>query len=453
MTGFNVIGHVTANLGLGVLARNVVRLLAHRGVPVAALDIDAGHGRSGMDLSLKEFLVPRGADLPHPINLFVLPAPTLRYVLPKVEAVALAEGRIDVAFPMWELATIPQHWHSILEFFDAIIAGSPFIRAAHESALSNVFTIPAEVPLFLPDRIMPARHRFGPRAASRVVFLTAFEPHSDVIRKNPLGTIRAFRQAATGRDDLHLVVKVNNPASDWRSDPSMRTLVEASAGCEAITFLTEPFGYQEALGLYAAADVIVSLHRAEGVGFLPMEAMLLGKPVIATGWSGNMAYMNHRVACLVDYELVPLHAPGGIYEKLLAGEPATWAEPNLATAAAWMRRLASDPALRIHYGELARAHVAAFQESALRASFVDEVVELFSNRTLLCKSLAVKHGRLRNVSEIDLIPAPAARSLAAQIASLKQAIADRDTELEAIRNSTSWRLSAPLRRLATILRH
>jgi len=53
-TGINVTGHITANPGLGVLARALVRLLAQKGAPVAALDIDAGHGRSGADLSLGE---------------------------------------------------------------------------------------------------------------------------------------------------------------------------------------------------------------------------------------------------------------------------------------------------------------------------------------------------------------------------------------------------------------
>ena len=450
--GVNVIGHITANLGLGVLARAVVSLLAHKGVPVAALDIDAGHGRSEADRSLSQYLVPAATDLPHPINLFVLPAPSLHHVVPRLEAVALAEGRINAALPMWELPTMPPHWHRILELFDAIVAGSPFIRATHENALSTVFTVPADIPLFLPAGIAPARDRFGPQAADRVVFLTAFEPHSDPARKNPLGAIRAFRQVAARNPNVHLVVKVNNAAADWEADPVLRRLAEASAGCDAISFLTDPFSYEDALGLYAAADVIVSLHRAEGIGFLPMEAMALGKPVIATGWSGNMAYMRHGVACLVDYRLVPLDAPGGIYASMLAGEPATWAEPDIETAAAWMHRLAADPALRQRIGEAARAHIAAFQERALGAGFVNELREIHANRDLLCKSTDQKRERLRQIAKMPLSPPPGSRSPAAQVLDLTQAVADRDAQLREIRDSTSWRVTAPLRRLVTLLR-
>jgi len=450
--GINVIGHITANLGLGVLARAVVRVLAHNAVPVAAFDVDAGFGRSGADLSLSEYLVPAPSDLLHPINLFVLPAPSLHQILPQLDTVALAEGRINAALPMWELPTMPPHWHRILEFFDVIVAGSPFIRATHENALSNVFTIPAEIPLFLPADIIPDRDRFGPQAADRVVFLTAFEPYSDPARKNPLGIIRAFREVAAGSHNVHLVVKMNNAAKEWQADPALRYLADASAGCDAITFLTDPFSYEQALGLYAAADVIVSLHRAEGIGFLPMEAMALGKPVIATGWSGNMAYMRHGVACLADYRLVPVDATGGTYDSLLAGEPATWAEPNLKTAAGWMHRLAADEALRLRIGEAARTHIAAFQGRALRAEFIDQLRELHASRDLLCKTHAEKEQRMGQISGMPLGQTPAERLLAVEARYLKQAVAELDAQLQEIRASTSWRITAPLRSLVNLVR-
>ena len=42
----------------------------------------------------------------------------------------------------------------------------------------------------------------------------------------------------------------------------------------------------------AACDAYVSLHRSEGTGLTITDALALGKPVIATGWSGNMDFMN-----------------------------------------------------------------------------------------------------------------------------------------------------------------
>ena len=76
------------------------------------------------------------------------------------------------------------------------------------------------------------------------------------------------------------------------------------------------------------------------VGLVPAEAMLLGKPVIATGWSGNMGYMDAGNAALVGFRLVPAKDPRDVYAD------AVWAEPDLADAIAHLRRLADDPVAR-----------------------------------------------------------------------------------------------------------
>ena len=55
--------------------------------------------------------------------------------------------------------------------------------------------------------------------------------------------------------------------------------------------ITEVLPYNDVISLYASADCFISLHRSEGLGLGMMEAMLLGKPVIATGWSGNLDFM------------------------------------------------------------------------------------------------------------------------------------------------------------------
>ena len=54
----------------------------------------------------------------------------------------------------------------------------------------------------------------------------------------------------------------------------------------------------------AACDCFVSLHRSEGFGLAMAEAMALGKPVIATNWSGNTDFMNPHNAACIDFRLV-----------------------------------------------------------------------------------------------------------------------------------------------------
>ena len=82
----------------------------------------------------------------------------------------------------------------------------------------------------------------------------------------------------------------------------------------------------------AACDCYVSLHRSEGFGLTMSEAMALGKPVVATGYSGNLEFMNAGNSHLVPYRLVTVppgwwaHAPG-----------AEWAEPDVEAAGRLMR--------------------------------------------------------------------------------------------------------------------
>jgi glycosyltransferase involved in cell wall biosynthesis len=133
------------------------------------------------------------------------------------------------------------------------------------------------------------------------------------------------------------------------------------------------------IALHTCADVFVSLHRAEGLGLAPLEAMQLGRCVIATAWSGSMDYMDQESACLVDYTLVPT-AEDPYYMPEYLGETAFWAEPEIAHAAHWMRRLAGEPELRARKGAAARAAAQRFQESAARADFARELRALYQER-------------------------------------------------------------------------
>ena len=83
-----------------------------------------------------------------------------------------------------------------------------------------------------------------------------------------------------------------------------------------------------------ACDCYVSLHRSEGFGLTIAEAMALGKPVIATGYSGNMDFMNKDNSFPVDYRLVGVDGDYGAYKK---GN--VWAEPDIDEAADYMRRV------------------------------------------------------------------------------------------------------------------
>ena len=123
--------------------------------------------------------------------------------------------------------------------------------------------------------------------------------------------------------------------------------------------------YPEVLSLYASCDVLLSLHRSEGLGLHLIEAMQLGKPVIATNWSGNLDFTTPENSRLIDYKLVPVVSTHPSYAPKIIGDGQVWAEPDVEQAARAMRELADDPALRHHLGDRARADTLAQQRGFL----------------------------------------------------------------------------------------
>jgi len=177
-----------------------------------------------------------------------------------------------------------------------------------------------------------------------------FDTYSRPERKNPYGAMRAF-QNAFSPDDLsaQLVLKVNNPTPD-----AMRSIREAIGAHRNILLLDQVYSRTQVNALIGCCDCYVSLHRSEGFGFGPAEAMALGKAVMATAWSGNIDYMRPGNSIGIDYTLVKLAEDYGPYKK---GQ--TWAEPDEAHATRAMQQLAGDPALSRQLGENARATIAA----------------------------------------------------------------------------------------------
>jgi glycosyltransferase involved in cell wall biosynthesis len=379
--GFNVIGPVSANVGLGVSARNMVRVLVQRGYPVAVLDIDPGLGRCGHDLTYQALMVTSHEGLPYAVNLSVLSITALPDFVIEHPALMRADT-LNVGCFVWELAALPRVWKEALQFFDVLLAESDFIRSTFENALSDVPTISGVHPLALPKDVHPDRARFGiPDDA--VVFVCIVDPTSDPERKNPFGAIDAFCTAFSEHDQVRLVVKVNNAVQNGEPHSLLPRVRAHCRSDPKIQLIEENLSYTEVLSLYASCDVFVALHRSEGFGLGPLEAMALGKPVIATGWSGNMTYMDHCNACLVRYRLIPVAGSLFVYTHEFVGPEALWADPDLGHAAAWMKRLASDAELRVRIGRRAAESSAECMRKGEEAKFAEELHAIWQSRPYL----------------------------------------------------------------------
>ena len=89
---------------------------------------------------------------------------------------------------------------------------------------------------------------------------------------------------------------------------------------------------------------------AKGSGLAMPEAMLLGKPVIGTGYSGNIDFMDKTKSLLVDYKLVPVGKSNPPYDA-----NAHWAESSIERAASLTRRLYENRVWAAQFGVQARS--------------------------------------------------------------------------------------------------
>ena len=378
LAGVNVIGHVTGTMGLGVAARNTLAMLEANRQPYSAVDIEPGR-RQGTDDTFAHLLAtpPR---TPHPVNLFHLNVQELINLLDTRPRWLDVVRHANTIVPFWELPRLPviPNWGGLLGEMDLVLAPSRFILDSIERSAPAVRAVHYPQTVFLPADVAASRDAFGlPRDA--VLFYMNIDVTSDLARKNPAAAMAAFRAAFASRDGLvedrvRLVVKLGHTKSGYPWADASGLLAELASMPNTVV-IDRQLTYAETLSLNASCDVYLSLHRAEGLGLNLLEAMSLGKPVIATGWSGNMDFMTPEDSCLVGHALVPVLATHDAYRPEAIGSGQVWAEPSITEAAAWMRRLADDEPLRRRIGAEARAAMDARRSQVLEGRVLADLAQ------------------------------------------------------------------------------
>jgi glycosyltransferase involved in cell wall biosynthesis len=171
----------------------------------------------------------------------------------------------------------------------------------------------------------PRKHYGLPE--KKFLFLYIFDFNSSVARKNPMAAVQAFKQAFKPSDNtVGLVLKTMNTKPN---NPEWQAFLKECQTDKRIQLITETLDRPEVLGLINACDAYVSLHRAEGFGRTLAEAMLLGKPVVATNYSGNVDFLIDGTYP-VSYKLVSVTENS--YQWLDPQDEYVWAEVDINSA-------------------------------------------------------------------------------------------------------------------------
>lgn len=323
LSGINLLGYVQAETGMGESARSNLRILRAAGIPCAVNNWEDpySHNRETIHETLT-------TENPFLINLLNINADRLTAYAQ--EHPGYLRNHFNIGYWTWELPEFPEEWATSFGYADEIWTPSRFTRDAVASRSPiPVRVVPHSMEPMRTDERHVDRSRFdlGP---DTFVFLFFFDFYSYLERKNPFGLIEAYKKAFGKRRDVQLLIK----SVHGLQHPEDLSAVQRACAGSNVRVLDCVLPRRDKEDLMMAADCYVSLHRSEGFGLTLAEAMMCGKPVIATGYSGNMDFMSDEDSYPVPYRLVTIDKTCGPYK---AGYH--WADPDLDYAADAMREV------------------------------------------------------------------------------------------------------------------
>ncbi len=362
--GMNVLAYFCYPSGLQESAFSYVRSLNMAGVATSCRDVPIS--MSSENKKRDQFL---GLETYDTTLIHVQPEWYFSVVHERA-GLAPRRGVYRIAMWWWETDVIPESWKLASRFVDELWAASRFVADGLRRALDvPVYHIPLG---FEVSPVRPVDPSFYGVPAGSFIFLFIFDLRSTLERKNPLGLISAFKQAFQSGEKVSLVIKISGVANH----PEEFHRLQKEAKKVGAIVIDQRLPRDELNGLIAACDCYVSLHRSEGLGLTLAEAMMLGKPSIATAYSGNLDFMDENNSLLVGYDLTEIETTAGPYEK---GH--RWAEPSIPEAANAMRWVFNHPEEARLLGERARlSTVRCFSPEQCGNRMLDRLNEIRSER-------------------------------------------------------------------------
>jgi hypothetical protein len=345
----NVTGLFTGTLGLGEAARGYVRALQAVKIPVSTTTVDVGQfvkvGETPHEGYARVDYADVGAGGSHDFKLVCINPDELPRFAESVGEEFFSGGPI-IGVWAWETDHVPQRWSNAFGLVDEIWVYSTYVAEnLARAAPVGVHRVPP--PVVPPS---PGGIALDLGVPGGFQFLFMFDFFSTIQRKNPVGLITAFRSAFEPGEGPQLVVKTINGAHRPRA---LEEVFWAARGRPDVHVIDRSLSARERDALVSGCDCYVSLHRSEGFGLTLAECMALGKPVIGTAFSATTDFMNEENSYPVAYEMTRVGADCEIYPS-----EGTWAEPDVAEAAALMRRVIERPEEAREKGERARADIA-----------------------------------------------------------------------------------------------
>jgi glycosyltransferase involved in cell wall biosynthesis len=356
---WSVLAHANAELGVGEIARRLYSLLVASGLETEIIGLNASKSRQRSKGLLAVGTQRRFSNVISCVN------PDQLALVVSQQGLFKSDIKNHIGYWAWELEDFPVTFNPAFDLVNEVWTFSDYVRAAIQKNTDlRVRSLPIPIPTPM-RKTGFERQDFGVSDSGFMV-VTSFDYFSDKRRKNPEASILAFMQAFDLNDDSILVVKSINSQHFPKEHQELKKL---AAGRPDILFMDDYFDSDKNLALLELADVVLSLHRAEGYGINLADAMARSTVVMATGYSGNLEFMNDSNSVLVPYSMTPVKRYANLDVESM------WAEPDVEYAARLLRNLYLD---RNMLRELAaRGHAHIIEQHSLRVS-VEKLKEAFN---------------------------------------------------------------------------
>lgn len=331
--GINVFGFIKGEFGIAEATRLNCKAILQAGIPLNIINYDVKTNHNDNDNTFTKF----AEKAEYPINLIQISPSEEVFNFFSHFDFSFFQGKYNILYMAWESETIPESYIAHINLFDEIWTPSEYCKKCIEKYVSLpviVIPHPVQFPLNEPED-KSVEDIFD---EDKFNFLFIFDYNSSLERKNVLNLIKAFRKTFdTTENNAFLTIKTS---LSTRFSKEKKQILDAIGSSEKIKIVEKIFDKNSLNNLINHCDCYISLHRAEGFGLTMAEAMFLGKPVIATGYSGNLEFMNSENSFLVHAQKVNSQSAVINYDS-----NTIWSEPDLQQAEEYLKIVFSNKEL------------------------------------------------------------------------------------------------------------
>lgn len=346
--GVRWVGPMFDESGYGEACRNYVAALQLSGMPMSARSVTFGEPQ--VDYGKPGRVVKRCLNLQVPCSIQVTYSPPPNF--PDL----VDENVYNIGMFVWEMQALPQEWVLLCNRMDEI-----WVPCTWNAEVAKASGVHRPIHVFGHTASPDEYQNIQPLRISNIdpswyKFYSVFQWTE---RKNPAGLLRTYLKTFSQSDPVVLILKTYGQRYTKDEDQKVRAEIdriraEVGGNQPKIALVTQMLSKDQILQLHRLGDCFVLFHRAEGWGLPHFEACMMGKPVLTTGYSGNLDFTKAEHSYLVDSAQV--QNSGMEWFKWYTPDM-TWADPNPETCSRLMRHIFENRAEAAEKGAAARRFV------------------------------------------------------------------------------------------------